>query len=316
VDRARLEAALERAFAGGPEGATGLTHALVAIRRGALALERYGAEGGRDVRLPSWSMAKSMLHALVGIAVRDGLLDVAKPAGVPAWEAAGDPRGAITLDQLLRMSSGLAFREEYVDAEKSDVIEMLFGAGKDDVAGFAESFPLAHAPDRVFSYSSGTSNIVSAILRRRLGGGDALRAYLHGELFDRLGMRSADPRFDAAGTWIGSSFAFATALDFARFGLLYLRDGVWDGERVLPEGWVDYARTPTRTSPEAEYGAHWWLAQDGSGIFNASGYRGQYIVVDPSRDLVVVRLGASEPEQRGAVYLFLREVVQSFPPVA
>lgn len=316
VDHSRLSAALDSAFASGPDGATGLTHALVAIWGGSLAVERYGAEGGPDVRLPSWSMAKSMLHALVGIAVRDGLVDVAKPAGVPAWGAAGDPRGAITLDQLLRMSSGLAFREEYVDAGKSDVIEMLFGAGKDDVAGFAESFPLEHAPDSVFSYSSGTSNIVAAILRRRLGGGDALRAYLRGELFDRLGMRSADPRFDLAGTWIGSSFAFATAQDFARFGLLYLRDGVWNGQRVLPEGWVDYARTPTRTSPEAEYGAHWWLAQDGSGIWNASGYRGQYIVVDPSRDLVVVRLGASQPEQRGAVYLFLREVVQSFPLVA
>ncbi len=313
VERARLSAALERAFASGPDGPTGVTHALVAIWRGALVVERYGAEGGPGVALPSWSMAKSMLHALAGMAVRDKIVEVGAPADVPAWRAPGDPRGAITLDSLLRMSSGLAFREDYVDAGRSDVIEMLFGSGKEDVAAFAERFPLEHAPDTVWSYSSGTSNIVAGVLRRRLGGADALRAYLRRELFDRLGMRSADPRFDAAGTWIGSSFVFATALDFARFGLLYLRDGVWEGERALPLGWVDYARTPTRTSAAAEYGAHWWLAQDGSGVFNASGYRGQFTVIDPSRDLVVVRLGASEPEQRGAVYLLLREVVRSFP---
>ncbi len=315
VDRARLERAFEQAFASGPEGPTGATHALVVIRGGALVAERYGPEGGPAQALPSWSMAKSMLHALVGIAVRDRIVDVTAPAEVPTWRAPGDPRGAITLDQLLRMSSGLAFREDYVDAGQSDVIEMLFGSGKDDVAGFAEAFALEHAPDRVFSYSSGTSNVIAGILRRRLGGSDKQRAFLHGELLDRLGMRSAEPRFDAAGTWIASSFLFATAQDFARFGLLYLRDGVWEGARVLPPGWVDYARTPTRTSPAAEYGAHWWLAQDGSGIFNASGYRGQYTVIDPSRDLVLVRLGASLPEQRGPVYLLLREVAQSFPVV-
>jgi CubicO group peptidase (beta-lactamase class C family) len=169
------------------------------------------------------------------------------------------------------------------------------------------------APDTFWNYSSGTSNIVSALVGRIVGdGGAGMEAFLRETLFDRIGMSTATLRFDAAGTWIGSSFVFATARDFARFGYLYLRDGVWEGERVLPEGWAQYARTPTPAS-SGWYGAHWWLSLDGSGRFHASGYRGQYIIVDPARDLVLVRLGGSTPEQRVAVMNFLREAVECFP---
>lgn len=139
-----------------------------------------------------------------------------------------------------------------------------------------------------------------------------MEAFLRRELFERIGMRSAQPRFDEAGHWIASSFLFATARDFARFGYLYLRDGIWEDERVLPAGWVDYARTITPASG-GWYGAHWWHSLDGSGRFYASGYRGQSIVVDPARDLVVVRLGGSTPEQRVNVMLGLLDVVESFP---
>ena len=131
-------------------------------------------------------------------------------------------------------------------------------------------------------------------------------------LFEPLGMKSATARFDPAGTFIGSSYVFATARDFARFGLLYLRDGVWSGQRILPEGWVDEARTNTPPS-QGEYGAHWWLALHDPGIFNASGFNGQYIVVVPDRDLVLVRLGVSVPEQRVNVVGDLREIVEAFP---
>ena len=190
---------------------------------------------------------------------------------------------------------------------------MLYGSGKDDVAAYAASQRLVHEPGRFWSYSSGTSNVVAGIAGRAIGGGadDTLR-YLQRELFDPLGMRTAKPRFDAAGTFIGSSFVFATARDFARFGLLYLRDGIWEGERLLPAGWVDHARTPTPAS-RGEYGAHWWLARDGSGRFAANGYRGQYIAVDPARDLVLVRLGGSTPTQRGSVLRNLADVVEAFP---
>jgi CubicO group peptidase (beta-lactamase class C family) len=181
------------------------------------------------------------------------------------------------------------------------------------VAKFAAGFPLLHDPGTVWSYSSGTSNIVAEIVGRRAGGdGNGMFGFMKRELLDRIGMRSAKPRFDAAGTWIGSSFLFANARDFARFGLFCLRDGVWEDERILPEGWMDYGRTATPGSA-GEYGAHFWLATDGSGTFSANGYRGQYTLMVPERDLVIVRLGTSMPEQKRGTLLLLSELVQCFP---
>src|SRR5690606_13865109 len=139
----------------------------------------------------------------------------------------------------------------------SDVREMLFGRGREDMARFAADRPLAAPPDTTFAYTSGQSLILSRLLGQIVGGGrDGCLAFMRRELFEPIGMTSAKPRFDAAGTFIGSSYVFATARDFARFGLLYLRDGVWDGRRILPPGWVDAARTPTPTAPLRDYGAH------------------------------------------------------------
>ena len=301
MDRDLLDRSLDHAFAQ-PES-LGTTNAMVIVHRGAIVRERYADGLDATTTHVSWSMAKSMLHATIGILVREGRLDVAAIADDPAWRAAGDPRGSITIDQLLKMRSGLLFHEDYVDEHTSHVIEMLFGAGKPDAAAYAAALPLEHEPDSVFHYSSGTSNILSAMVARLLGvRGDAYRAFLRRELWDPLGMKSAEPRFDEAGHWIASSFVFATAQDFARFGLLYLRDGIWSGRRILPEGWVDYARTHTGTDEETGlgYGAHWWLIPGSLGIFRCSGYNGQRIIVVPPLDLVVVRLGVSpvdlEPE--------------------
>ncbi len=313
VDVARLDRAFDRVFGQPWPESVGETHAVVVVHRGHLVRERYGPEHGPDTTSISWSMAKSILHCAVGVLAREGQIDIHQAAEVPEWSEPGDPRAAVTLDQLLRMSSGLHFFEDYVDEDGSDCIRMLFGPGKEDVAAFAASLPLDEPPDTLWNYSSGTSNIVARVVGAVSGGGrEAAEAMLTREIFDRIGMRSATARFDEAGTWIGSSFVFATARDFARFGYLYLRDGIWEDERMLPEGWVDYARTATPASG-GEYGAHWWLALDGSGRFHASGYRGQYIVVDPARDLVVVRLGASVPEQRVHLLGFMRDVVESFP---
>jgi CubicO group peptidase (beta-lactamase class C family) len=261
-------------------------------------------------------VAKSVTHALAGLLVLDGKLDLHAPADVPEWRSAGDPRGAVTLDQLLRMSSGLKFTEAYVPGEPSDVIEMLFGTGQADTAAFAASFPLAHPPDDFFSYSSGTTNIVSRCLARALGGsGAAFEAFMRERLFDPLGMTSATARFDAAGTFIGSSFVFATARDFARFGQLYRQDGVWEGRRLLPEGWVRYARTPTFQQEgciDGPYGAHWWLDLAGPGSFSANGYEGQYIVVSPHRDLVLVRHGVTPEADQPLVQAWLAELATLF----
>lgn len=307
---------MEAIFSPGAIPAVGETRAVVVIHRGRLVCERYAPGVDAGTTLASWSMAKSILHAAVGVLVRDGRLDPTAPAEVPAWRTAADPRGSITLDHLLRMSSGLAFREVYDDAQGSDVIDMLFGRGKDDVAGFAASFPLARAPDTFHSYSSGDSNIVSSVVCRVVGAGDPTLRFLEREIFGRIGMRSAKPRFDAAGTFIGSSFVFATARDFARFGLLYLRGGQWENDVVLPRTWIDYARTPTRTPPcPGDYGAHWWLALDGTGTFSANGFQGQYIVCAPERDVIAVRLGVSNPEHRLGLISQLSEIVRSFPAI-
>jgi len=320
VDGDTIRKTLDRLFATPPDGESlpsGETRSVVIVHGGRLVTERYGPGLDEHTTFPSWSCAKSILHALVGIAVRDGRIETQAPAGDPAWSDPADARHGITIDALLRMSSGLAFIEDYVDEVGSDAIRMLFGDGKEDVAAYAAAKPLEHAIDTLFSYSSGTSNIVCRALARALDADEAtFRRFMHTELLDKLGIRSADPRFDASGTFIASSFVFATARDFARFGLLYLRDGVWERERILPEGWVDYARTATPTDSERSYGAHWWLAQDGSGIFNASGYKGQYIVVAPEWDVVLVRTGDSEPEQRGEVIRALAELIRAFPRVS
>ena len=310
----RLRSRLDGAFAAESEAGIGATHALVIIQAGRLIVERYAEGFGPEVTCPSWSMAKSMTQALAGILVGDGRLDIHAPVGAPEWR--GDPRAGITLDHLMRMSSGLAFREDYDPSHPSDVIEMLFGKGREDTAGFAAAFPLAQAPGSHFSYSSGSTNIVSRALATALDArGPDFEGFMRARLFEPLGMTSATPKFDAAGTFIGSSFCFCTPRDFARFGLLYLRDGVWDGERLLPEGWVDYARTPTWRQADCldgPYGASWWLELAGPGSFSANGYDGQFTILCPDRDLIIVRNGATPAAAMPALKDWLAELAGLF----
>jgi CubicO group peptidase (beta-lactamase class C family) len=299
---AALEAVVDEVFADPDRYAT--TYAVVVVQGGRVLLERYGGALPHFDRPPepvepstpllSWSMAKSVLHAGVGVLVGDGRLQLDVPPGVPGWD---DERAAITLDQLLQMRDGLAWAEDYVDAGVSDVIEMLFGSGHADVAAYAEARPLAHPPGTVFNYSSGTSNIVAGVVGRAVGGGEAVRRLLLERVLHPIGMRTADPRLDEAGTFIGSSYVYATAQDWARFGTLYLRDGVWDGTRLLPEGWVDHGRR-VRSVDESDgglYGAHWWIDQLDTerGTFRASGYEGQMVAICPPLDAIVVRLGGT-----------------------
>jgi CubicO group peptidase (beta-lactamase class C family) len=300
-------AAIERAFAEpGPPRPLRQTKAVVVAHEGRLVAERYapGIDPGRP--LLSWSMAKSVTMALVGALVTDGRLDVRAPAPVPEWQTPGDPRGAITLDQLLRQSSGLAFDETY--GATHDVSRMLFT--RPDTGAFAAAKPLAAPPDTVWSYSSGTSNIVARIVRDAFGGDlAAMVRYASERLFDPAGMTSAFFEPDVSGSFIGSSFVFMTARDWARFGELFRRDGAAGGRRILPEGWVRYATTPTPAAPLGRYGAHWWLNAGEPGhperrawppmpaeAYAARGHSGQWVVVVPSARLVVVRLGLTLPD--------------------
>lgn len=301
-----VEAAMDRAFAE-PDGTPGRLRqvtAVVVAHRGRLVAERYAPGYGPATPMLSWSMAKSVLAALLGIAVGEGRLELHAAAPVPEWRAPGDPRAAITLDQLLRMSSGLAFDERY--GATNDVSRMLFT--QPDAGAFAARSPPAAAPDALWSYSSGTSNLLARVLRDLFGGDlGALVRYSRERLFDAAGMTSAFFEPDASGSFIGSSFAFASARDWARFGELHRREGVWEGRRILPPGWVRYVTTPTPGAPQRSYGAHWWLdagdPADASraawpamprDAYAARGHSGQWVVVVPSAELVVVRLGLGQ----------------------
>ncbi|MEL6981233.1 MAG: serine hydrolase [Actinomycetota bacterium] len=311
---ADLQAIVDEGFAEPtPDSPYGLPLALVVIHRGRLVLERYGPTAGPDEQLISWSMAKSITQALIGILVGQGQLDVDGPAPVPEWANADDPRRAITVDQLLRMVPGLRFNEDYVDADTSHCIEMLFGVGKEDMAAYAASQKLIAEPDQLFNYSSGNTNILCRILADAVGRGPDFEAWMREVLLDPIGMDGV-LTFDKAGTWVGSSFLDATARDFAKFGLLYLRDGVWDGQRLLPEGWVDRARTHRATGAEGErHGAQWWLWPCDPDVFYASGYETQRIIVDPAADLVLVRLGKTPIERADTVDAWLERIRLAFP---
>lgn len=324
-DGVDLQSLLDRAF--DTAGDLSRTYAVVVVHRGRLIAERYAGHLshfdapdepiGPTTPLLSWSMAKSMLHFLVGMLVADGRLHPEAPADVPLWRAdPDDPRRSITLRHLLEMRDGLDFVEDYVDGDRSDVISMLFGDGKDDVARFAADRPLAAPPGERFNYSSGTTNVISGIVARLLGTGEAYETFLQEGLFDAIGMTSARATFDPAGTFIASSFVYATARDFARFGLLHLRDGEWDGRRLLPPRWVDTARTHQATDAETGngYGWQWWVRQpdDPYGTFWAHGYERQSIVVCPAADLVLVRLGKTEAARGPLLREWRHEVVDAF----
>jgi CubicO group peptidase (beta-lactamase class C family) len=324
-----VEGLLDEVFGG---GVFGKTYGVVVVQGGRLLTERYANEidhwdrpaepVDRHTQLLSWSMAKSFTHALVGVLVGASRLDVDAPANVPAWK--DDERAEITLDHLLCMRDGLDFAEDYalpptggasVDAGVSNVIEMLFGEGKDDVLAYAESRKLRATPGERFNYSSGTSNIVSGIIGREVGFADDFDRFMKSRLLEPIGIRNARLGFDAAGTFIGSSYLYMPAREFAKFGLLYLRGGTWDGNEIVPRAWVDHGRTP-RSKDESDgriHGAHWWVVGDDLGTWWASGYDGQSILVCPALDLVVTRLGWSPAEGAAdALFQWRKRVVAAF----
>jgi CubicO group peptidase (beta-lactamase class C family) len=297
------------------------TYAVVVVQHGRLLMERYGGAlpsfthaptpVNADTPMLSWSMAKSVLHAAVGLLVDEGRLDPDAPAAIPEWAAPTDPRRQITLRQLLQMRDGLSWVEDYEDERISDVIHMLFGEGKEDVAAFAAGHQLAEPPGTRFNYSSGTSNLVARLVGDLVGHGEATRAFLRDRLFAPLGMHDATVTLDDAGTFIGSSYVYCSARSFARFATLYLRGGVWEGRVLLSRSWVDDAQKPMSVDadPATFYSHHWWL--DGLGTYWASGYEGQRCVVSPPRDAVLVRLGRTPDVRYPAVRAWCDKVLSA-----
>jgi hypothetical protein len=313
----RLAAALDWAFAEPDPARQRRTRAVVILQHGKLVAERYAPGFSADMPLAGWSLAKSVMNALVGVLVGEGRLDLAAPVAAPEWQAPGDPRRAITLGQLLRMSGGLEFSEQ-AGEPLGDVTRMLMRAP--DAAAYAASKPLAAAPGTLWHYASGSTNLISRLIRSRLGEA-AYREFPRRALFGPLGMDSARLETDASGTFVGSSFLYATARDWAKFGQLYLQDGVWQGKRMLPPGWVRYSATP---SPAAsQYGAHFWLdiAEEyrhsdperplPPGAFHALGYEGQCVSIIPSHGLVVVRLGLTRTASAWRQDRFIHRIIDA-----
>ena len=337
ADATALHSAMQDAFDHKvPE--LGETRQVVIIQGGHLVYEQYAAGYPRDMRLISWSMAKSVTQALVGAAVSQGLVDINKPMGNPHW-AADDPRARIPWRNWLQMTDGLRYFEIGAPMERSDAARKLFGPGRLDVAGYCSGLPLIHTPGAVWNYDSCGFVLLSDALTRAVvphpasagARREAMLKWMRSSLFDVIGME-LQPEFDATGLYYGSAMIYGTARDFARLGLLYLRDGVWDGRRVLPEGWVDFARTPAPGTNADIYGAGWWLnPQQGKGrplpvlidtgperdAFRAQGFEGQVIMDIPSKDLVIVRLGLTPDPVRGwaAVGDWLGRVARTFPEV-
>lgn len=316
---ARLDPVLDWAFAEPDPAKLRRTRAVIILQNGRIVAERYAPGFGKGTRLIGWSMTKSVMSALVGILVREGRLSPDGPLPVPEWQGPGDPRGKITMDNLLRMSSGLRFSENYKNPLK-DVTVMMFERA--DMAGYAINKQMEAEPGTKWMYSSGTTNIISRIIRNAVGEADYADLPRR-SLFQPVGMDGAVIEQDAAGNFVGSSFMYATARDWARFGQLYLQDGVWEGRRILPEGWVRYARTPAPAAPDKKYGAHFWLKippeflggdyeklvpQD---AFHCIGYEGQFVSIIPSRQLVIVRLGLARVPTAWQQDIFIEKVIQA-----
>lgn len=320
-----LAAALDRAFAEPAQPPYRRTRAVVVMKSGRIIAERYADGIGSETPLLGFSMTKSVISALTGVLVRQGKLKLDGPAPVAAWNDPNDPRHAISVDHLLRHTAGLALGSSLqasLGSAFEPVNRMKFVEA--DMAAYAESIPLETAPGTAWNYHDGNILILSHLIRVAAGGSpaDAL-AFARHELFGPLGMRHVTLQLDGAGTIEGSSEMLASARDWARFGQLYLDDGVAGGKRILPEGWVNYSATAT-SNAWVGIGAGFWTNQGDSfgaklriahgwprDAFFAKGTIGQYTIVIPSERLVIVRLGRSPnaPPEADGVFDLVRDVV-------
>jgi CubicO group peptidase (beta-lactamase class C family) len=311
IDSIKLQELVEDSFAEKNSNNLPRTRALIILYDGSIIVERYAPGFNADTPLIGWSMTKSVINALVGILVKEGKLSLQDRNLVPQWE--GDRRKNITLKQLLQMNSGLQFTEQCEDP-LADCPQMLFNAK--NMAAYGANKPLIKEPGSDWDYSSGTTNIISGIIRDAVDGTDLdYLTFPRRALFDRLGMSTAIIETDTAGNFVGSSLMYASARDWARFGLLYLQDGVWENERILPEDWVEFSRTSAPVA-KGSYGVHFWLMKNypqqkplPEDLFMADGYQGQSVIIIPSRKLVVVRLGKDGWQKRK----FIEQLLAAIP---
>lgn len=303
-DMVAVNAAVDQAFEDIEPDQNIDTRAVLVIHDGKIIAEQYADPFTADMPQLGWSMTKTVIAALTGILGADGLLHVNAGANVPEWRNDGDERRNITLEHLLHMTSGMQYSEVYTAGSMSDVILMLYTTG--DTAAFTIDKPLEQTPGGTFYYNSGTSNIIARIQRQLFTNFQDYFNFPQERLFSKLGMTSAVIEPDASGTFVGSSYMYATPRDWAKFGLLYLQDGMWNGERILPEGWVDYSLTPAPAAERGQYGVQMWLNAGApndpdnrpqpnlpANMYYLSGFEGQNILMLPDQDLIVMRMGVT-----------------------
>ncbi|WP_336979245.1 serine hydrolase [Altererythrobacter fulvus] len=309
----------------------GETRAVIVMQGGQIVAERYGEGYGEETRFISWSMAKTVTGVMIGMLVADGKLRLDETPPIPNWRRTGDPRGAITLRQLLQMRSGLRHTESTDPAYEADTVKMLFLQGRDDMAAWAEAQPLEAKPGSSFEYSTNTTVILADIAARVLTDSTdpemrrkAVDEYLKARIFVPLGMYSMVPEYDRAGTLIGGSLIHGTARDWARFGEFLRHQGAVKGAQLVPKGWITFMTTPSPRSPD--YGAQVWLnrpsgtdrnvlfaARGPSDLYSMVGHLGQYVMVSPRQGLTVVRLGKTDDAIRDPLVAALGDVVALFP---
>ncbi|PXY45050.1 serine hydrolase domain-containing protein [Flavobacterium hydrophilum] len=292
IDYSKLKKAIDNAF-DKSGGKLKRTRAIVVLYKNRLIAEKYDTGFTKDSRILGWSMTKSITSSAFGVLAKQGKIDIFKPAPVAEWQ--NDERKNITINDLLHMNSGLEWEENYNTI--CDATKMLFQA--EDMGKVQLDKPAQFKPNTHWNYSSGTTNLLSLILKRQFKTQQEYLDFWYSAVIDKIGMNSMITEQDMSGTFVGSSYAWATARDWSKFGLLYLNKGNWNGEQILDESWVKYTATPTNTS-EGKYGAQFWLNAGGKfpdaprDMFYCNGYQGQMVAIIPSKDMVIVRMGLKE----------------------
>ncbi len=327
LDRAALESAIERLFAPIGRGQVPDSRALLIVQHGKIVAERYSEGFDADSRFHTWSLAKSLTQALIGILVHRGVLALDEPVPIPQWQSKGDPRAEITLRQMLNMTSGIANQDFPEDANGPGdfVRNLLFGAGAMDATAYAADAELTHPPGTHWAYSTATTNLLAGVIGRAVAEDAPGRAaFIQTELLAPIGAEKIIFEFDLAGHFMGGSHLYGRARDFARIGLLYMRDGVWDGSRILPEGWVDFSRRRAPAENNGNHGAHFWLNLPPKAsqfnlfpgrpvsIFEASGNNGQLVIIVPTNDLIIVRLGEMQTTNWDEMNASLASIIDVF----
>ena len=297
----------------------GRTNALLIIQNGSIVYEKYNAPINRNTKLVSYSMAKSYIGLLTGIMIDRGFIESKNEKNLlKEWQ---DNRKNISISHLLNMQSGLDFVEEYDTNGRSDTLEMLFGDGRFDQASFASSFGLKTIfPGMKYNYSTGETNILSKIIKIKLKEQNLdYQNFISDNLSSKIGLKNTIFEFDDSGTFIGGSSVFANARDFARFGYLYLRDGQWDGETIVSKSWIDDTRKPAKNT-HGLYSNKFWMPHPAftrglpKDTYYCAGFGGQYILIIPSKDMVVVRLGETYMED-DKVLENLSEIISFFEDI-